>query len=160
ANGWSGGIRKKAAPDTPLNCPGFDPKQGDLVLTGKAESDFANTGLQFDSEVELLRTERMVKLDWHRSIDAPTLVPRLRKEIQRTLPKGESFVSFDRLKLPKLGDESAAFRGIVSVKTGGKKVKVMIDFLLVGVGRSEITLVTTAPFAEASAVVEAEQRLA
>src|SRR6185437_2234924 len=88
SHGWSGGIRKKAAPDTPLKCAGFDPKQGDLVLTGKAESDFANTGLQFDSEVELLRTEQMVKLDWSRSIAAPSLVPCLRQQIQRTLPAG------------------------------------------------------------------------
>jgi hypothetical protein len=158
--GWAGGIRQKAAPDSPLKCSGFDPKQSDLVLTGKAESDFANTGLQFDSEVELLRTEQMVKVDWQRSVDAASLVPCLREQIQRTLPKGEAFVSFGRLRFPKLGDESAAFRGVVSVKTGGKKVKVMIDFTLVGVGRSEITLVTTAPYAEASAVMAAEQRLA
>src|ERR1700759_596207 len=46
-NGWSGGLRTKNSPDAPLKCSGFNPKQGDLVLTGKAESDFSNTGLQF-----------------------------------------------------------------------------------------------------------------
>jgi hypothetical protein len=39
-------------------------------------------------------------------------------------------------------------------------VKVMIDFALVGVDRTEITLITTAPYAAASVVGPAEQRLA
>jgi hypothetical protein len=157
--GWSGGPKKDVT-DAPLKCPGFNPKQSDIVLTGRAESQFTNTGIQFDNEVELLQTVNMVKLDWKRSVDAPALVPCLRQEIVKTLPKQESFISFKRIGFPKFGDESAAFRGLVEIKTGGAKVKVLIDFALVGVGRSEITLITTAPYAEVADVSAAEHRLA
>jgi hypothetical protein len=158
ASGWSGGLTKPP-PDTPLNCAGFDPKESDLVVTGEAASDFSHTGLEFDNDVELLQTKHMVQLDWQRSVDRPSLLPCLRHALSSSLPANERFLSMKRLILPKVGDESAGFRGLIQVQTGGKKVKVLIDFLLLGVGRSEITLITTAPYAAASAVSGAEQHL-
>lgn len=157
--GWSGGA-KTPSPNSSLVCTNFDPKQSDLVLTGDAESAYQHTGLEFDSEVQLLKTKAMVKLDWQREVEQPALMPCLKQEIEKSLPAGERFVSFRRIAFPKVGDESAAFRGVLAVKAGGSTVKVMIDFALVGVDRSEITLITTAPYSAATVVAPAEQRLA
>ena len=158
-SGWSGGLAKVSA-DSSLQCAGYDPKQSDLIVTGQAESSYAHVGLEFESQVELLKTEQMVKLDWRRSVDQASLVPCLRQVLSKNLPAGEKFVSFRRLGSPKVGDESAMFRGIVAVKEGAQTVKVMIDVAVVGIGRSEITLITTAPYAAVADVAAAELHLA
>jgi hypothetical protein len=158
-SGWSGGLAKVST-TTSLECNGYNPKQSDLVVTGRAESSFAHVGLQFNSEVELLKTVRMVKLDWRRSVDQPALVNCLEHVLSKNLSAGERFASFRRLTFPKVGDESAMFRGIVDVKAGAQAVKVMVDVAVIGVGRSEITLITTAPYAAVKDVARAEVHLA
>jgi hypothetical protein len=158
ASGWSGG-RTPPPPDTPLRCAGVEPAHGDLVVTGRAAADFMHPGLEFDNEVELLKTARMVKLDWQRSVGQAALLPCLRKQVMRSLRNNETFVSFKRIGFPKVGDESAAYRGVVRVKSGKVDVSWMIDFMLLGVGRTEITLIASAPFSAAGAVSKAEQRL-
>ena len=45
-----------------------------------------------------------------------------------------------------------AFRAVVSVGSGASRTQVMVDFVLVGVNRTEITLITTAPYSEAASV--------
>src|ERR1041384_4489843 len=78
--GWTGGLTK---PDLtpPPTCPGYNPKQSDLVLTGAAQSHFTHTGLDIQSEAQVLKTAQMVSLDWHRSIETPGLVPCLRTHL-------------------------------------------------------------------------------
>jgi hypothetical protein len=156
--GWVGGPKQPAAPSS-ITCATFRPKQSDLVLTGHAESDFKQTGLEFDNQVEIFRSARMVKLDWQRTIRNRQLVPCLRRLFATGLPAGEKFVSFRRIAFPKSGPYSVAYRALVDVGVGST-VRVMIDFALVGVNRTEITLITTAPYSAVGAVSSAEARLA
>lgn len=60
--GWKGGPAK---PDlsSGMSCPGYHPKQSDLVLTGAAETHFQHTSLDVRSVAQVLQTPTMVALD-------------------------------------------------------------------------------------------------
>jgi hypothetical protein len=156
--GWTGAA-KKPDPPSSLDCGTYSPKQSDLVLTGQAETDYAVSGLEFDNQVEILKTARMVKLDWQRSVGSPELLPCLRRLFAKNLPASEKLISFSRIGFPKIGTYSAAYRAIIDVGATSK-TRVMIDFALVGIDRTEITLITTAPYAVAKQVSLAEVQLA
>ena len=157
--GWSGGRKKPDLSPGPT-CPNYHPKQSDLVLTGAAESDFRRAGMEVDSEVQVLRTARMVSLDWQRSVVAPGALPCLRSLLAKGLGTTATVVSFRRLPFPKLTRYTAAFRAVVAVKIGQTTVRVVVDAVLVGRRRSEITLNVAAPSAVAAALPAAERRLA
>jgi hypothetical protein len=157
--GWQGGQLKPSAPSS-LTCAGYNPKQADLVVTGQAKSDFTLPGIEFESEVQLLRTERMVALDWQRTVTAPHVLPCLRKTLVKGLLPSQQLVSFARRPIARLGTYSMAFRAVVSLGAGASRTRVMVDFVLVAVNRTEITLITTARYSEAASVAPAEQRLA
>jgi hypothetical protein len=69
--GWSGGAKKPDLSSSGPRCANFHPKYSDLVLTGIAESEFQNSGVYIDDEVQMLKTAPMVRLDWQRSVRAP-----------------------------------------------------------------------------------------
>jgi hypothetical protein len=159
SQGWSGGSKKPRLASKPP-CANFDPKQSDLVLIGAAESVWKNTGLQFDSESQVLKTPRMVRLDWQRTVLAPQVEPCLRSALAKQLGSNAHLVSFGRLGFPKIATYTRAYRTLVDVKNGSATVRVMFDVVLVGKGQTEITLTTSAPFAAESVVSPAEIRLA
>jgi hypothetical protein len=156
---WAGGA-VKPTPPSPLSCAGFHPRQADLVMTGQAKSDFTLPGLEFESEVQLLRTDRMVSLDWQRTVEAPGVLPCLRKTLAKGLLPSQRLVSFGQIPFARLGTRSIVLRAVVEVRSGGESARVMVDFVLVGVNRTEITLITTAPVSAANTVRDAELRLA
>ena len=159
SQGWSGGARQPDPP-TSLDCGnGYSPKQSDLVVTGHAASGFSLQGVQITNQVEILKTERMVQLDWQRTVESAQLLPCLRRLFAARLPTSERFVSFDRITFPKVGTYTALYRAVIEVGSTAK-TRVLVDFALVGVGRSEITLITSAPYVAVDAVVAAERRLA
>lgn len=159
AAGWTGGSRKPNLSST-LPCRGYQPKQSDLVLIGAAESVWKNTGLQIVSEAQVLETPAMVGLDWQRSVLAPQVVPCLRSGLAKQLGGSGRLVSFRRVGFPRLGTYARKYRALVDVPTAAATVRVMIDTVLVGGGRTEITLVTSAPYAADSIVAPVELRLA
>ena len=154
ATGWTGGAKK---PDlsSSLDCKSYNPKQSDLVLIGAAESVWQNTGIQFDSEAQVLETSGMVQLDWQRTVLSPKVLPCLRTGFVKELPTSEKLVSIGRVAFPNIAPNTRKYRFVVEVK----KVRVMIDLVLVGSGQTEITLATTAPLADAEPVNAAEVRL-
>jgi hypothetical protein len=159
---WKGGA-KKVDTSAPPTCPNFDPRQSDLVVTGDAESEFSDAaaGVQYDSEAQILQTAHMVQLDWQRSIPQPGLLPCLRSILSKSLPANEKIVSVARVAIPKLATYSAEIRVVVNVHSStAKDVPVMIDELLVGRNRAEITLTTTSPYAERGPVEQSELRIA
>jgi hypothetical protein len=156
--GWSGGRTKPDLSAAPT-CPNYHPKQSDLVLTGAAESLFHRPGMEVDSEVQVLRTARMVTLDW-RSVIAPGALPCLRSLLAKGLGTDATVVSFRKLAFPKLTRYTAAFRAVVRVEVSGTAVRVLADAVLVGRRRSEITLNVAAPATVATALPAAERRLA
>jgi hypothetical protein len=160
APGWSGGMKK---PDLSggLSCANYHPEQSDLVVTGTAESEFHNVrGLLLDSEAQVLRTARMVRLDWERSVIAPGAVPCLRQTIVKSIGSGGKLVSFRKLAFPRIGDVRAAFLLMLDVKAQGTSVRVMVEPVLVGTGRVEITLMGAAPAGAEKSVTAAQVRLA
>jgi hypothetical protein len=155
---WRGGMMK---PDLSyLSCPNYDPKHSDLVVTGAAQSTFANSLLRFDSEAELLQTAAMLRLDWQRSVLAPTALPCFRSVIRKGLGPGARNISLRRIAFPAVAPYTAAFRVLFDVTASGKSLHLFIDLVLIGRGRTEITLSTIAPLASKAAVLPAEIRLA
>ncbi len=161
-SGWKGGP-KKVDTSAPPTCPDFNPKQSDLLITGDAESDFkyAATGFEYDSEAQMLQTAHMVQLDWQRSLK-PALLTCLRSILAKSLPADEKIISVARIAIPKLATYSAQIRVVFNLhqSKAPTDVQVMIDELLVGRNRTEITLTTTAPYVDRAPVEQSEIRLA
>ncbi len=159
ASGWTGGSIKPDISGT-MPCSTFHPKQSDLTLIGAAETRWKNTGLQFDSEAQVLETPAMVKLDWQRTVLDPRVIPCLRTGLSGALGPSTKLVSFKQIAFPKIATYTHAYRALVDVTSGATTVRVLLDVVLVGRGRTEITLTTTAPAAAAASIRTAELRLA
>ena len=159
SGGWQGGRVKPDLSAGPT-CPNYHPKRSDLVITGAAEADFRRTGLEFDSASEVLKTRRMVALDWRRSVLAPGTVSCLRQTMSNGLGSSAKLVSFRKLAFPRLSTYTAFFRGVIAVEAQGQTARVLADIVLVGRRRREITLSVAGPAAAKSAISAAERRLA
>ena len=158
--GWT---RVAAKPDlsSDTDCVGYNPKQSDLVVTGAAASEFQRTGLDFHSEVHVMRTPQMVALDWQRTVTDPRVLPCLRKGIAKTVNDPSTrFVSLKRIAFPAVTSRTVAFRALLDVTSGGQTVRVMSDIVAIGKGRSELTLMASAPYVAHASVLPAEVRLA
>jgi hypothetical protein len=158
-SGWTGGPKKPDLSSTPP-CANFDPKQSDLTLNGAAEAVYKHAaGIQFRSNVQVLETAHMVALDWQRSVLAPQLLTCMRSGLAKSVGSRARVVSVERIAIPKLATYAAAFRAVIDL-TAAHHIRVMVDVVLVGRGRTEVTLTTTAPFASVGTIGPAEIRLA
>jgi len=152
-----------AKPDvtSSMDCKGFHPKQSDLVVTGAAATEFRSTGIDFRSESHLLRAPRMLALDWQRTVIAPQVLPCLREGVTKgTAGAGTHLVSLKRVSFPRITSRTAAFRALLDVTSGGQSIRVLVDIVAMGKGRTELTLTTSAPYVALASVVSAEVRLA
>jgi hypothetical protein len=156
---WTGGSVK---PDlsSSLPCSTFQPKQSDLVLNGAARTHWTQPGLSIDSEAQVLRTAHMVTLDWQRTVLAPELLPCLRSGLGKSVGTSARVVSVRRIAFPHVATYANAIRVLVDVPTTSAKVRVFVDVVVLGRGRTEITLTTTAPLLLDASVRPAETRLA
>lgn len=156
--GWKGG-RKKPDLSSITGCSNYHPKSSDLVTTGAAESEYSNSGVDFDSEAEILQTSQMVALDWQRSVK-PALVTCVRQLFAKQLGGKGKLVSAKKIGFPRVATYTADYRVVFSETANGQTVPIMSDFLIFGKGRTEVTLVTVAPYVARAAVTDAESRLA
>ena len=159
SSGWQGGRVKPDFSGGPT-CPNYHPKVSDLVITGAAKADFRRSGFEFASQVQVLKTRRMVALDWRRSVLAPGVVSCLRRTLANGLGSTAKVISFAKLPFPHLSTYSALFRGVISVQAQGQTVRVLTDIVLVGRSRTEINLTIAGPAAAKSGISAAERRLA
>jgi hypothetical protein len=159
SSGWLGGRVKPDLSAGPT-CPNYHPKRSDLVITGAAKAAFRRSGLEFDSAAEVLKTRRMVSLDWQRSVVAPDAVPCLRKTLINGLGSSAKLVSFRKLPFPRVSTYIAFFRGVIAVQAQGQTVRVLADTVVIGRSRTEITLSVAGPAAAKRAISAAERRLA
>ena len=159
AVGWVGGPRKPDLSPTPT-CANFHPKQHDLVVTGAAESAWDYHGLRIDTEAQVLQTPAMVAADWNRTVLARTAVPCMTSHLVKELGKGVTFVRFRRILFPPVATESRAYLLLVDVKTPKGKVRVAVEVVLIGRGRTELTITSTAPNAAQKVVGQADAQLA
>jgi hypothetical protein len=109
--------------------------------------------------VLLLKTAAMVGADWHRSV-RPAALRCLKQLLGRELGAQARVVSATRTAFSPVSRYTANFRIVSDVSAGGRRVRILVDVLLVGKGRSELTLTTIAPYAARGAVEGAEVRLA
>lgn len=156
--GWKGGLTK---PDfKPSPCGGYEPKSTDLLVTGAAASEWEHTsGLAFMSETWVLRTPAMVKLDWRRAVEHRGYLECL-VEKQFAGEAAMRLVSFEQTRFPKLAPLCRRYRLLVDYAGQGQTVRIMFDVILMGKGRTELTLASVAPYAARRAVEVAELRLA
>jgi hypothetical protein len=157
--GWTGGAVKPDLSST-LTCPGYNPKQSDLVVTGAAQSDFRHRGLALRSVAQVLKTRSMVARDWRRTVVGPRAFTCLRHMLTKQLTAKERLVLFRKLAFPRLARYAAAYRLLISVRRQGQRALVVVDIVLVGRSRTEVTLTLSAPASARAGLSAAEVRLA
>jgi hypothetical protein len=160
APGWTGGaVKPNLSPNPP--CAGFDPKQSDLVVIGAARSKFDNpVGLEFDTTAQVLRSERMVQLDWQRTVAPPNAVACYRETAKKQSTANASVVSFTRVKFPRIARYADRFRVVIAATSSGRSVRVVQDIVLLGKGRTEITIAFTSPLTAEAILSAAELAVA
>jgi hypothetical protein len=159
SSAWQGGPAKPDLSAGP-RCPNYHPKVSDLVITGAARTEFRQAGFDFGSQAGVLKTRRMVALDWRRSVLVPGAVPCLRKTTQKQLGSNATVVSFAKLPFPHLAPYAALFRGVIRVQAQGQTVHLLSDLVLVGRNRTELTLSVVGPAQAKKQISAAEHRLA
>jgi hypothetical protein len=157
-HGWKGGrtsAHKLSAP----SCPGFDPKESDLVVSGHADASFSypKSAVTFDQDIQVLHSPSAVRTDFAR-----TITPKFAKCLAYQLGKGKNVVSVrvDRVSFPPVGDVSAAFRATLTLQEGTRRIEAYEDFVFFGVGRVEYALNVLAPFQLASQLSPFESSMA
>ena len=157
--GWSGGSIKPSLSSS-LGCASYKPKQSDLVLIGAAQTHWTRGPSSLDSEAQVLRRPKMVKLDWKRTVADPRVLPCVRQATKRHLPPSDKLISLDWIHVPALARYSKAYRVVVAVRTGSATENVVIDALTFGAGRDEVTLIGSTLTTGEKSIHKLELRLA
>lgn len=155
---WTGGFSKPDLSQS-AGCANFHPKQHDLVITGAAESDWSDQGLQLDTQAQILKTSAMVAADWRRTILAPGAVACLRSRLLKQLGK-VTFVSFRRVIFAPVATNAEAFLMLVDVTTNTGKVRVAVEFVAIAHGRTELTIVSVVNNAVQKVVAQVDSQIA
>ncbi len=152
--GWKGGARKPdlTADDT---CAA---KRSDVLVTGAAKSQFETRGALVSSESFVVRSAAMVAADWKRTIGSPAFMACTRRAVMSD--DSVKLVSFKKLPFPKLTRYAARYRVVADYGKAGSSALVLIDMIFLGQGRSELTLMLSAPYADRVAADGAGRRLA
>jgi hypothetical protein len=143
---WKGGATK---PDlTPEKDCSF--KNSDLVLTGAAKSVFKMeaAGASITSESNVLQTPAMVTAEWRRSFGSSRYMACARKVVMNPDAAKVTFVSFKKIAFPKLARYSARYRMVADYGDAGNSVRVLVDIVVLGQGRTEISLIVTMAYAD------------
>ncbi|HEV3485869.1 MAG TPA: hypothetical protein VG106_10705 [Vicinamibacterales bacterium] len=155
--GWKGGPQKPDFSDD-TKCTGYYPKQSDLVVTGAAEAEFTSAGAFVSSTAYVLQTPRMVQVDWQRTVVHPQVIRCLREVTAKQ--SGVKVASVARVPFPKVAPLTARIRLVLDYTTPNGKVRMLMDAVFLGKGRSELMLMVGAPYGDRAAADAAEARLA
>jgi hypothetical protein len=149
---WKGGKTTSAGSGgSSFNCKGFKPKSSDLVTTGKADATFTAQGVQLQDHAELLQSAKMVSDDFARTF-VPALVPCLTTTFTHTITD-LVVLKAGRVTFPQVATYAAAYRIIFKITPKGKPSEEgIVDFVALGAGRKELTLLFTAILGTASDV--------
>lgn len=155
---WKGGFAK---PDfTALKCPGYAPKDSDLVVTGAARTTFEAGTSFYDGQAQIMQTARMVRLDWQRSIQTPGLLPCLRSSFAKEMGSDAKLVSLRKLAFPRVATYTMAFRVVFDTSAQAGTVRLVSDAIFFGGRRTELTLTTVGLYAERVRMQAIEQSVA
>ena len=155
---WAGG---RVKPDLSyVRCPNYKPKLSDLVLTGAAASDWQHSLQDFNSQVEVSATAKMLRLDWQRTTArAPGLSSCLRNSVVKGAPPRTKLRSFTKIALPHTGPCVAAFRAVFDIGDKTTDSRRWVPELIAACsGRAFITLYTFAPASDQEQVSRAASR--
>ena len=153
--GWKGGPKKPdLTPDE--ECP---TKVSDLVITGAAKSTFDGAGVSIVSESEVLQSPAMVAADWKRSVGNARFIACLRSELKKRDDANIKLVSFTKIAFPKLTQRAVRYRSVLDYRQTGSTVRAVADFVLVGKGRTEISLFLTTRYTDRAVADVAERNL-
>ena len=132
----------------------------DFVQTGHAASTFAVPGFFIHSEASVMQTAGMVRDDWHRTV-GPALLACFRNAIATGFGRRSKIVSVAPFAFPQITAHTKAYRVVVdyTLPSGGA-VRFNCDAVLIGHGRTELTLLQAAPSGADAVVKSAEIRMA
>lgn len=156
--GWLGGPIK-TSPISPPNCPGFDPKESDLVVTGHADAryTFKQAGVELDQDVQVMTSRSAVRTDFARSI-SPKLAKCLAYQLGK-LPNVKG-VRVERMPFPPTGNVSAVYRAAIDVQTSKGRGTLLSDYVFFGDGRVEYEFTVIAPISARDLLAQFELGLA
>ena len=161
---WLGGrIKPDLSQASAPTCRDYRPKLSDVVLTGIAESSFTRRDGRWyvDSAVQMVRTARMLRLDWQRVVVAPRAIRCHRRDIAKRISRNGRLVSFGRIPFPRLTRYAVEYRAVVDVPAGNTDAgRWLVDAVLVGTGRAEMGLDVLARIDARVATTKLERRLA
>ncbi len=155
--GWRGG-KTSPTPITSPNCPGFSPKESDLVVSGHADAKytFQQGGVELDQDVQVLTRADSVQKDFARTI-SPGLGRCLAYELRESA--NVVGVTVKRIPFPPTGTVSAAYRAVVTVRNGKSRGTLLSDFVFFGEGRVEYSFNVIAPTGAGDQLVRFEAAL-
>ena len=159
ATGWKAVTAK---PDfSSSTCGGYEPKRSDLTVTGASASEWRNGSalVSFQTETWVMKTAAMVRVDWQRVVGHPTFL-RCSAEKDLATQQNAKLVSYKRIAFPRLAPLSRRVRLVVDYAVEGQTLRMLFDLVLLGKGRTEISLLTVGPYAARSDIDAAEVRLA
>ncbi len=141
--GWTGG-QVATTPFTSPNCPGFDPKESDLVVSGHADAryTFAQAGVELDQDVQVLDSPEAVQKDFARAV-SPKLPGCLAYQLEKLPNVARAAVV--RVPFPPTGSVSAVYRAEIDVRSGGRQGTLLSDYVFFGEGRVEYEFTVIAP---------------
>jgi hypothetical protein len=156
--GWVGGP-VKTSPLTPPDCPGFSPKESDLVVTGHADARyvFRQLGVELDQDVEVFGSPEAVQTDFSRTI-SPGLGRCIAYQLEKLAHVAD--VSVTRVPFPPTGSVSAVFRAELTVKTSRGLARLVSDYVFFAAGRTEYEFTVIAPAESRDQLVRFELGLA
>jgi hypothetical protein len=146
---WAGGAVKPVSLKIPV-CPGNQPNNHDLTITGHAESTLTleSAGLQIDSDVLVFASPAQVAKLAKRVLRPVSLLTCLRFNLLKQVAgQGVTIVGVSQLR-GQAGDGAQLYRVTLVVKSNGQTLSVFNDFLFVSKGRSQFFVSVVAPSSE------------
>jgi hypothetical protein len=152
--GWT---RLPAAPESDEACPGFDPDNSDLTLTGQAQADFAHPDgfpkVLSSADVYVSRADASAA--WTRNVK-PAAAARCVAHVFRRDVEADggnvTIVSHGPMAFPKVAPKTAAFRVVARLtlqKPGQQAARVPFTIRVVVMGKGRgIAVLMTAGFGE------------
>ena len=149
---WKGGkTTSPSSSGSSFSCKGFTPKSSDLLTTGKADATFTAQGVQLQDHAVVLQTAKMVSDDFGRTF-VPALVPCLATSFAHTIT-GLVVLKAGRVTFPQVAKYAAAYRIIFKITPKGKASEEgIVDYVALGAGRKELSLLFTAILGSATQV--------